>query len=170
MAHDHFIMVPMTGQGAYTDPSMSQTLAAVMSSPFNFSDVFLYAHGWSTTAQKAMSDYTTFSVGLAGVVLGTPTPPAAALGVGIHWPSMISEDQNSILDIFEPLSYFNRAMMADHVGEEGGYATLRLLLGSRTGAGLAPPRLHLVGHSFAARSSAPPCRRCRPSRPTSWHR
>ena len=64
---------------------------------------------------------------------------------------MISENQSSFQNIFEPLSFFNRSMMADHVGEEGGYATLRLILEARQAAGLPAPRLRLLGHSFGCK-------------------
>lgn len=152
MPHDHYIMVPLTAQGAYTDPNIGQSLDAAMSSPFAFTDIFLYSHGWWTTAEGAMNDYSRFSIGLAGVILSTvAATQMSALGIGIHWPAMISEDQGSFQNIFEPLSFFNRSMMADHVGEEGGYATLRLILEARQGEGLPAPRLRLIGHSFGCK-------------------
>ncbi len=64
---------------------------------------------------------------------------------------MISEQQNALVNIFQPLSFYNRAMMADDVGEEGGYATLRLLLEARKAAGVSAPRLRLLGHSFGCK-------------------
>ena len=64
---------------------------------------------------------------------------------------MISEQQNSLVNIFQPLSFFNRAMMADDVGEEGGYATLRLILEALQAAGLPAPSLRLLGHSFGCK-------------------
>ena len=152
MTHDHFVMVPLTGQGAYTDTSIGQSLSAAMNSPFAFTDIFLYSHGWWTTADNAMNDYSKFSIGLAGVILATvAAEKLSALGIGIHWPAMISEQQNSLENMFEALSFYNRAMMADDVGEEGGYATLRLLLEGRQSAGLPAPRLRLVGHSFGCK-------------------
>jgi hypothetical protein len=152
MTHDHFVMVPLTAQGAYTDPSIGQSLSAAMSSPFAFTDIFLYSHGWWTTADLAMNDYSRFSIGLAGVILSTvAAEQLSALGIGIHWPAMISEQANSLANIFQPLSFYNRAMMADDVGEEGGYATLRLLLEGRQAAGLPAPRLRLLGHSFGCK-------------------
>ena len=69
MPHDHYVMVPMTAQGAYTDPNIGPSLTTAMSSPFAFTDVFLYSHGWWTTAEDAMNDYSRFSIGLAGVIL-----------------------------------------------------------------------------------------------------
>ena len=140
MPHDHFVTVPLTGQGAYTDASIAQSLGAAMASPFNFTDVFLYSHGWWTTAEGAMNDYSQFTIGLAAVMLASPAAAdLSALGIGIHWPAMISEDQNSLNNIFQPLSYFNRAMMADDVGEEGGYATLRLIIEGRRRRACRPP-------------------------------
>lgn len=152
MPHDHFVTIPMTGQGAYTDPNIAQSLREAMASPFTFTDVYFYSHGWWTTAEGAMNDYSRFSLGLAAVVLASPeAEKVSALGVGIHWPAMISEDQNSLANIFQPLSFFNRSMMADDVGEEGGYATLRLMIEGRRAAGLPNPRLCLIGHSFGCK-------------------
>src|SRR5438105_15885809 len=88
MPHDHFIMVPLTGQGAYTDPSIAQSLGDAMRSPFGFTDIYVYSHGWWTTALVAMNDYSRFSIGLAGILLASPAvAQVSALGVGIHWPS-----------------------------------------------------------------------------------
>ena len=55
-----------------------------MSSPFAFTDIFLYSHGWWTSAEGAMNDYSRFSIGLAGVMLSTvaPTQVSARLGSG----------------------------------------------------------------------------------------
>lgn len=150
--HSHFIMVPTTGQGALIEPeSLSATLQAAMNPPFDFSDVFIYSHGWWTTANRAMLEYTRFSVGLAGILLLAPRLPAASLGIGIHWPSMLSENSTSALNFFEALSYFNRAMMADDVGEEGGYAMLRLILEACRQANRPAPRFHFLGHSFGCK-------------------
>jgi hypothetical protein len=152
MPHDHFVMVPMTSQGAYTDVNIGQCLSAAMTNPFAFTDVFLYSHGWWTTAEDAMNDYSRFGIGLAGVMLSTAAgAELSALGIGIHWPAVISENSSTMANIFEPLSFFNRAMMADDVGQEGGYATLRLLLQARYDAGLPAPRLRLMGHSFGCK-------------------
>jgi hypothetical protein len=150
--HSLFIMVPTTGQGAFTDPVyLVPVLQATMKPPFDFSDVFIYSHGWWTDANRAMDEYTRFSVGLAGVILLAPRPPAASLGIGIHWPSMLSEDSRSPLDFFEALSYFNRAMMADDVGEEGGYAMLRVILEVCRQSRRPAPRIHFLGHSFGCK-------------------
>lgn len=150
--HSHFIMVPTTGTGALVDPvNLRPALQSAMKPPFDFSDVFLYSHGWWTTADRAMDEYTRFSIGLAGVMLQEPRLPAASLGIGIHWPSMLSEESGSLLNKFEFLTYYNRAMMADHIGAEGGYAILRLMLETRKQDGLAAPRLHFLGHSFGCK-------------------
>lgn len=150
--HSHFIMMPTTGQGALIEPKrLRATLQAAMKQPFDFSDVFIYSHGWWTNADRAMADYTRFSIGLAGVILLAPCLPASSLGIGIHWPSMLSEDSRSPLNFFEALSFFNRAMMADDVGEEGGYAMLRLILEACCQTGRPAPRIHFLGHSFGCK-------------------
>jgi hypothetical protein len=152
MPHDQFVIIPVTAQGAYTDLSIAQSLTNAMASPFSFTDVYIYSHGWWTTAEGAMNDYSKFTIGIAGVVLSSaPAATVSALGVGIHWPATISENSGPLANILEPLTYFNRSMMADDVGQEGVYATLRLIIEGRQAAGLATTRLHLIGHSFGCK-------------------
>ncbi|HXE52904.1 MAG TPA: hypothetical protein VN541_07820 [Tepidisphaeraceae bacterium] len=156
------IMVPITGQGTISDLNIGSTVPALAQPPFDFSDVFVYSHGWWTTANDAMVDYTRFTVGFATTLLkaaaafgppGATAPrfPRSALEVGIHWPSMVSEDASSILNIAQPLSFYKRANMADDVGEHGGYALVRMILEGRQAAGLPQPRFHLIGHSFGCK-------------------
>jgi hypothetical protein len=168
-AMSHAIMVPITAQGTILDTNISQVMQDLNAPPLDFSDVFLYSHGWWTSAEDAMVDYTRFSAGLirtvhalaaagAGAAGGgggaagpLGAPPASALQIGLHWPSMISEDRDSLLNILQPLSFYNRAKMADDVGEHGGYALIRLTLEARRKGGLNPPRLNLIGHSFGCK-------------------
>lgn len=157
------IMIPITGQGTISDPNVGTTIPALAQPPFNFSDVFMYSHGWWTTANDAMVDYTRFTVGFATTVLraaaaGAPKAggqppkfPASALEIGLHWPSMVSEDANSILNVTQALSFYNRAKMADDVGEHGGYALIRMILQARQSINQPLPRFHLIGHSFGTK-------------------
>ncbi len=151
----HYIMVPISAQGVIADSNIASVLPEAMRPPFDFTDVFLYSHGWWTNAEAAMIDYYRFSIGLAGIVLGhesAPTQRESSLGIGIHWPAMVSEDSRSIVSVLQPLTYFNRKQMADDVGEHGGYSLLRLALEARQKAGSSTlPRIHLLGHSFGCR-------------------
>lgn len=155
MPMSHYMMVPITAQGIITDSNIATILPEAMREPFQFSDIFLYSHGWWTNAEAAMVDYYRFSIGLAAIVLGHaegPSRPESSLGIGVHWPAMISEDSRSIVSILEPLTYYNRKEMADDVGEHGGYSLLRLALeGRQKVGGTALPRVHLLGHSFGCR-------------------
>ncbi len=148
-----FLMVPISGQGTITDANIKTALPGAMVPPFAYSDLFLYSHGWWTTAEGAMIDYNRYLLGLTRIMLlaGGVPGPTDALGIGIHWPSVLTEDENSPLRIFQPLTYFNRASMANTVGEHGGYSIVRLVLEARKNAGLAPPRIHLIGHSFGCK-------------------
>jgi len=155
------IMVPISGQGTITDPNAGTLIPTLAQPPFDFTDVFIYSHGWWTTANDAMVDYTRFTVGFATTILRAVAATAAggaagafpksALEIGLHWPSMVSEDSNSIINVAEPLSFYNRAKMADDVGQHGGYALIRLILTSRQSAKLPPPVFHLIGHSFGTK-------------------
>jgi hypothetical protein len=150
-----FLTLPISGQGTITDVDTARALPSVMGDPFGVTDVFMYSHGWWTSAESAMIDYNTFSIGVSRIVLGlgaAPThPKATSLGIGVHWPAIISEDSNSILNLVQPLTFFNRARMADIVGASGVAALLRLILMASRPAGTPPPRIHLIGHSFGCR-------------------
>jgi hypothetical protein len=150
-----FLTIPISGQGIITDVAAAKSLPSLMGDPFAITDVFLYSHGWWTTAEAAMIDYNNFSLGVARSVFalspGPGRPKGTSLGVGLHWPSSVSEDSRSILNVLQPLSFFNRAEMADIVGAGGAAALLRLILQGRRSNGMPPPRLHLIGHSFGCK-------------------
>jgi hypothetical protein len=156
-------MIPVSGQGTVIDPDVQVYLPSLLRPPFAFQNTFLFSHGWWTTAQAAMIDYSRFSSGLVGEALNLarlqqmamllPNPPPATMGnaleIGIHWPSMVSEDRFTPLDIFQPLTFYNRAAMADDVGEHAGASLLRLALEAMP-AGVHM-NFHLIGHSFGCR-------------------
>ena len=150
----HSIMVPVTGQGTVVDQGVATYLPQLVRSQFGFRDVFLYSHGWWTTALTAMVDYSRFSVGMLEQIINATTtknaPHPSALQVGIHWPAMISEDSQQLIDVLQPLTFYNRGAMADDVGEHAGGALMRLIVQAANNAKLSL-RFHLIGHSFGCR-------------------
>jgi hypothetical protein len=150
-----FLTLPISGQGTITDVDTARALPSVMGDPFGFTDVFMYSHGWWTSAESAMIDYNGFSIGVSRIVLGLGSevghPKATSLGIGVHWPAIVSEDARSILNVVQPLTFFNRARMADIVGASGAAALLRLILTAPRPAGTPPPKVHLIGHSFGCK-------------------
>src|SRR4051812_21304490 len=96
-----FLTLPISRQGVVTDLDTAALLPATMAPPFAITDVFLYSHGWWTTAEAAMVEYNKFSISLGRVILGlgdaTGRPKGTSLGIGLHWPSMVSEDARSVL-------------------------------------------------------------------------
>src|ERR1051326_4386084 len=100
----HFLTVPINENGIIVDDKIDSTLSQAMNRPFNFSDVFIYSHGWWTTGTRAMDEYNRFSIEFARLVMtlaanappALPNLPSSSLGVGIHWPSMLSEDDDAI--------------------------------------------------------------------------
>jgi hypothetical protein len=155
MARSNYLMIPISGQGIIVDPGTKDIIQRAMVPPFGYTDVLLYSHGWWTTAETAMIDYNRFLMGLAPIVVAADAVAGVTsrvlLGLGVHWPSMVSEDANTPLTVLQPFTYFNRAKMADEVGEHGGYSLLRLALEARRDAGIDPPRIQLVGHSFGCK-------------------
>jgi hypothetical protein len=151
MAHSHYIMVPISGQGIIVDPGTKGLLQVGMLPPFDYDIIFLYSHGWWTQAETAMIDYNRFLLGMAPVMITSGLSSGSSLGLGVHWPSMVSEDANTPLTVLQPFTYFNRAKMADVVGENGVYSMLRIMIEARQGANLPLPRFQLTGHSFGCK-------------------
>ncbi len=154
----HYINVPVNENGILFDPRMSDVINEAMAvTPFGFDDVFIYSHGWSTTAVGMMDTYNQFSVELASAILtfqgaapGFPRAPRQNLGIGIHWPSEITEDPKSPLTALQLLTFYTMEHRADVVGRNAVYAMLRLLFRARPNAG-TPLRVFMLGHSFGCK-------------------
>jgi hypothetical protein len=155
----HFITVPINENGVIFDTDMNAVVAeAIAEQPFAFEDVYFYSHGWSTDAYRALDEYNRFSVDLAKRILVASSAPASplinpprnSLGVGIHWPSEITEDPNSDLNALQLFTFYTMEHRADAVGKNAVYAMLRLMLSSRSGSAL-PLRFFLLGHSFGSK-------------------
>lgn len=155
----NYITVPMNENGMIFDPTMNVVFAdAIAPEPFGFQDVYIYSHGWSTDADRALDLYNQFSIELSRQVLFAKAvspcpmanPPQNSLGVGIHWPSEITEDPTSLLNDLQLFSFYTMEHRADAVGKNGVYSILRLLLSQRAGSEL-PLRLFLLGHSFGCK-------------------
>ena len=155
----HYITVPINENGIVFDTQMNLVVSeAIAVAPFAFRDVYVYSHGWSTNADGALDQYNKFSVDFARLVLisGTQTPhlfaapPLDSLGVGIHWPSEITEDPTSPLNAVQLLTFYTMEHRADAVGNNAVYTMLRLMLQARNGTGL-PLRIMMIGHSFGCK-------------------
>jgi len=155
----HFLTVPVNENGIIVDANIAAEVSTAATTPFAFTDVFLYSHGWWNCASSAASEYNAFSIGFAktvGLLAGEAGclpkwsgSSYSPLVLAVHWPSMISEDQDSVANFLEATSFFTMEHRADSVGRHAGYSLLRLLLNAR--ADRAPLRFNLVGHSFGCR-------------------
>src|ERR1700681_4378616 len=155
----HVITIPINENGIIFDTDMDSVVQeAIAVDPFGFEDVYVYSHGWSTDANRALDEYNRFSVDLARqlLILGASRPdifskpPRDALGVGIHWPSDITEDPGSPLNVLQLFTFYTMEHRADAVGKNAVYSMLRLMLQARAGTG-APLRIMLLGHSFGCK-------------------
>ncbi len=147
----HHFLVPTNENGISLDSGIGNDIDRAMRTPFAFKDIFLYSHGWWTDAIQAMQGYNRFTIEFSAqfrsvaVLSGLPT-----LSIGIHWPSTLTEDQFSLLNYAEALSFFTMEKRADTVGENCGHALLKFILNGRP-PGPDPLRVHLVGHSFGCK-------------------
>jgi hypothetical protein len=155
----HFLTIPINENGIILDQRFKEELQAAATDPFAFTDVFLYSLGWWHTASSVSAEYNIFSLGFAkalqGLICASPAqwPKIGAafqpLALAIHWPSMLSKDQESVVNFFEATSFFTMQQRADSVGRHAGYALLRLMI-ERQKVG-RPYRVNLIGHSFGCR-------------------
>jgi hypothetical protein len=148
MSH-HFIF-PTNENGLILDPAAQTNVEVAMGPPFAFKDVFLYSHGWWTDAIRAVSGYNRFTIEYSKFFRSqAPLAALETLNMGIHWPSTLTEDEFSLRNYFEALSFYTMEKRGDTVGENAVYTLLRLILA-------APPpegrlRIHLLGHSFGCK-------------------
>lgn len=155
----HYFTIPVSTDGLIADPNIARNFKSALNAPFQISDVFIYSHGWWTSASSALILYNQFSIEFSSLaaVLAAKTDknaalqrlpaPTATLGVGVHWPSMISEDDSSIADKAEIFSFYAMGTRANNVGKNAVYSLLRLILEQSPVA----PRIHFLGHSFGCR-------------------
>jgi hypothetical protein len=155
----HYITVPINENGVISDDHIQSELGLVCTQRFGITDVFLYSHGWWTSAISALADYNRFSVEFADKTLqlaAIEPPPlprlrqTRAFGVGLHWPSMLSEDMNSLEDKAEALSFYTMEKRADTIGQHGLYSIIRMAVEANQ-AGGPPMRFHFLGHSFGCK-------------------
>jgi hypothetical protein len=100
----HYFTIPINTDGIVADMNVAQNFKNALNSPFSVSDVFIYSHGWWTSATRALSNYNQFSIefgALVARIAGLPAPvltrlPRSPLGVAIHWPSMISDEGDAL--------------------------------------------------------------------------
>ena len=152
---DHFVVFPVNEDGVFRNPKLvGKALEDALSPPFNFTDVFIYSHGWWTNGNDAMAEYGQYTIEFTKAFLsmnGVAAPPTHSLGIGIHWPSTLSEDSVSVGQALEPVSYYQMGSRANQVGANGLFATLRRALSTRQGTSGDPIRLTMIGHSFGCR-------------------
>ena len=150
----HYITVPIDANGVIDpDEQIDHIVETAMSPGFGSQDVFIYSHGWWTSADAALKEYnvatTDFILSIRQKMAGFGLPPLTPFLIGIHWPSMLSEDPASLLDKAEILSFYAMEKRADDIGEEGLHAILRLLFAAvPAGRNI---RINLFGHSFGCK-------------------
>ena len=150
----HYITIPIDPNGIVNpDEEIDDIISTSMSDAFGTTDVFIYSHGWWTTADSALKQYNiattalTFRIRQHANLLARPA--SVPFLIGIHWPSMWVDDPTALLNKFEPFSFYGMEKRADDVGEEGLYAILRLLFRAvALGKGV---RFNLFGHSFGCK-------------------
>jgi hypothetical protein len=60
---DHFVVFPVNEDGIFLNPKLvGGALEDAMQPPFNFSDLFIYSHGWWTNGNNAMAEYGQYTI------------------------------------------------------------------------------------------------------------
>lgn len=127
--------------GLLTDPFLEGELAEVMAMA---SDVIVYSPGWQTDIAAALTDANRF-----GADLLPRLPSRRRVGIGILWPSVLSQDPNSPLNWFDALTFYSNEHRADVVGQNAGKTLLQKIIGYADST--APINLTLIGHSFGCK-------------------
>ncbi|BAY10325.1 alpha/beta hydrolase [Calothrix sp. NIES-2098] len=152
----YFLLLPTNENGVILDSNIKREVDTLTQQPFNFNNFFIYSHGWWTNSINTMSQYNLFSVELGKVLLNhcqtLNKQVINGLGIGIHWPSMLSEDSNNIENYLQALSFYTMERRADAIGANAGYAVMRLLIESLQAIpSKIPLNINLIGHSFGCK-------------------
>ena len=148
-----FVIVKIDETGKITDPDV---LTGLVQEPFAFTDVFLSAHGWWTTPDRAVQEYNAFHGGLSECLAkyrsatGLVIPPDdQILAIGLQWPSMVSATLGPFRTIFEAFSYDEMRTRAELIANSSVMSLIRRLWSfARDGRRLT---LHALGHSMGCR-------------------
>jgi hypothetical protein len=101
-------------------------------------------HGWWNGFDSSADLYDQVLAGCALRRRELRQPEPSELTVLCHWPSMLSEDERSPLNLCEPLSFWAMEHRADRVGRVGIYRVMTQILDRVPG----PVLLQGIGHSF----------------------
>ncbi|HEV7402870.1 MAG TPA: alpha/beta hydrolase [Chthoniobacteraceae bacterium] len=152
----HFLLFPTDETGRILEDinKVKAQVASLAGPLFDFNEFYIYSHGWWTNANHAMLQYNEFSLGM--VVEARQTAAAGhavvppVLATGIHWPSMLSEDENSLLNAGEFGTFYSMEKRADGIGQNAVYALIYQLLTTLSTRN-APFHINLIGHSFGCK-------------------
>ena len=155
----HLVTIPLSENGVISvDEQIDSIIATSTSQLFGTTDIFLFSHGWWTTAVDALRQYNIATTDMLAFLLTNggrlpQRPQGNSFLMAIHWPSTLSEDGGSFIEKFEPFSFYQMEHRADDVGEEGVYSLLRLVFQNvaQVGAQASRIRLHMLGHSFGTK-------------------
>jgi hypothetical protein len=96
----HYVTIPIGSNGVIDpDEQIQDIITKSMSLAFSPTDIFIYSHGWWTTADAALKEYNTATTDLIyflrtkGHPLSTAT--SAPFPIGIRWPSIVDDDPSS---------------------------------------------------------------------------
>ncbi len=151
----YFLLLPTNENGIIIDNNVKKEIDILTQTPFDFDNFFMYSHGWWTNAINTMSQYNFFSVGLGSAILQflklRGNSQINTLGVGIHWPSTLSEDHGDFTNFLEALSFYTMEKRADSIGTNAGYSLIRLLLERLAVNHNTNININLIGHSFGCK-------------------
>jgi hypothetical protein len=110
--------------------------------------VFIGVHGWTTTDADFMAFWDRFELGMAQAFTAASRYPSNALCIALHWPSSLSENQVSLLNLANLATFYAMEARADQVGRNAGLTLLQTILKAANGRRIA---FHLFGHSFGCK-------------------
>ena len=151
-----FIAVRVNEHGVILDPGAPSALSTALAESSPATDLFLFSHGWWTKVPLAVAKefYVEFTNRLLQIASQSPAGlrlPKSSFAVGIHWPSMLNEDNpHALVNWLEAFSFYTMEKRADVVGETGA-ASLAQLIYRVHKESRGELRVHVLAHSFGCR-------------------
>lgn len=138
--------IPINSAGA---PSVAAVACAEQEVRAGRGTILIAAHGWTVTADDFMVEVDQMATGLRPYL-----DLSDAIVLPIHWKAGVSDDEESIANLFNPLTFFGMATRADQVGANAVSRIIGALIAAAAASLDSKPgglRFILIGHSFGCR-------------------
>jgi hypothetical protein len=107
--------IPFSSQGLLLDPNIPEQISSIASQTDSITDVVICIYGWYENDESGMVLYNKWSSNIVSKF----SPNSKVLQLNIYWPSVVSQDNNSIVNLTQPFSWWHDCKAADQIGYYG---------------------------------------------------